>query len=384
MAPSGPILTPEPRGGKGIGRTRSSVGQRAAGGGQRAVGGGGQTGAVTSFAREPTLRRAWHAVARSIDLDATPAPLAVTVCGEALVVWRAGDGRVVAAPDRCPHRQAPLSAGAIVDGRLQCCYHGWTFDGGGRCVVIPALDADATIPGRAHLATVATQERYGLVWVCLEGPAAPLPHVPEDDDGAFRRIVEPLAQWHVAATRIVDNFLDVAHFPYVHAGTFGAAAQASVAPVTLEALGDFYGWRYEVRAANAGAAAVASGQADDVVERAMTTGFSLPFLVRSTIEYRASGLRHALLLVTTPIDDERSLFTFVVWRNDDRTVPDDEVVAFDRAIGAEDRSMLERVPGTLPLDATTLVSTRADRASLEWRRQLRAMLATVDGGLTPS
>ena len=40
-----------------------------------------------------------------------------------------------------------------------------------------------------------------------------------------------------------------------------------------------------------------------------------------------------LLLVTTPVDDERSLFTFVVWRNDDRTVPDDDVIAFDRAIG---------------------------------------------------
>ena len=344
----------------------------------------GKTGAVTSFAHQPALRRAWHAVTRSIDLDAERGPVAVTVCGEALVVWRAGDGRVVAAPDRCPHREAPLSAGTIVDGRLQCCYHGWTFDGGGRCVVIPALDADGKIPGRARLRVAATQERYGLVWVCLDEPAAALPHVPEDDDGAFRRIVEPVAQWHVAATRVVDNFLDVAHFPYVHAGTFGAASPARVEPVTLAALGDFYGWRYEVRAANAGAAAVASGQTDDVVERAMTTGFALPFLVRSTIEYRATGLRHVLLLVTTPVDDERSLFTFVVWRNDDRTVPDEEVIAFDRAIGAEDRAMLERVPGTLPLDATTLVSTQADRASLEWRRQLRAMLAAVDDGLTAS
>jgi phenylpropionate dioxygenase-like ring-hydroxylating dioxygenase large terminal subunit len=330
--------------------------------------------AVTSFAAVPALRRAWHALTRSIDVGPASGPLAVTVCGEDLVVWRAGDGRVVAAPDCCPHRQAPLSAGTIVGGDLRCCYHGWTFDGGGRCVAIPALDADATIPPRAHLRTVATQERYGLVWICLDEPAAPLPNVPEDADGAFRRIVEPVARWHVAATRAVDNFLDVAHFPFVHAGTFGGAAEARVAPVTLEALGDFYGWRYEVRAANAGAATTASGQSSDVVERAMTTGFSLPFVVRSTIDYRASGLRHVLLLVTTPVDDEHSLFTFVVWRNDDRSVPDDEVVAFDRAIGAEDKLMLERIPGTLPLDATSLVSTQADRASLEWRRQLRAML----------
>jgi phenylpropionate dioxygenase-like ring-hydroxylating dioxygenase large terminal subunit len=212
------------------------------------------------------------------------------------------------------------------------------------------------------------------VWIALDEPALPLPDVPEDADGAFRRIVEPFGVWHAAATRLVDNFCDVAHFPYVHVGTFGATADRTVAPVSLEQLGDWYGWRYDVTAANAGAGTVASGQQGATVERRMTTGFALPFLVRSTIEYPASGLHHVLLLVSTPIDDEWSLFTFVVWRNDDRSIPDEDVVAFDRAIGAEDKRMLEQVPGTLPLDATTLVNTQADRASVEWRRRLRALL----------
>src|SRR4029077_1950578 len=84
--------------------------------------------------------------------------------------------------------------------------------------------------------------------------------------------------------------------------------------------------------------------------RRMTTGFHLPFSVRSTIHYE-TGLDHILLLLSTPVDDVTSLFTFVVWRNDDFTVPADEVLRFDKAIGAEDRRMLERVPGVLPLDA---------------------------------
>ena len=52
----------------------------------------------------------------------------------------------------------------------------------------------------------------------------------------------------------------------------------------------------------------------------------------------------------------------------------EEVVRLDRQIGAEDKSMLERLPGTLPLDATTLVNVQADRGSVEWRRQLRELL----------
>jgi hypothetical protein len=73
--------------------------------------------------------------------------------------------------------------------------------------------------------------------------------------------------------------------------------------------------------------------------------------VRSTIRYE-DGLEHILLLCSAPIDDERSYFTFVVWRNDDFSVDPQEVIAFDRAIGEEDRIMLEQVVGTLPLGRT--------------------------------
>jgi Vanillate O-demethylase oxygenase C-terminal domain len=99
----------------------------------------------------------------------------------------------------------------------------------------------------------------------------------------------------------------------------------------------------------------------------------LPFTICSTIRY-ATGLEHILLLLTTPIDDVTSYFTFVVWRNDDFSVPADEVVAFDRRIGMEDRAMLERIPGVLSLDVTATASVQADRPSLAWRRQFAALL----------
>ena len=106
----------------------------------------------------------------------------------------------------------------------------------------------------------------------------------------------------------------------------------------------------------------------------MTTGFHLPLSVRSTIEYE-SGLQHILLLCSTPVDDVSSLFTFVVWRNDDHSTDPEEIIAFDRAIGAEDKAMLERVPGVLPLGRTDLVSVQSDKPSVEWRRRFAALLA---------
>jgi phenylpropionate dioxygenase-like ring-hydroxylating dioxygenase large terminal subunit len=209
--------------------------------------------------------------------------------------------------------------------------------------------------------------------VCLGIPSAPIPCIAEDGDPAFRRINTPVDVWKVSATRMVDNFLDISHFPFVHTGTFGRSQDTHVRKVELEELDDgYYGYRYEVLADNSTGAAV-SGDTKPVVHRAMSTGFVMPFVVRSTIRYD-NGLEHILLLLSTPIDDVTSYFTFVVWRNDDSSVPAEEIISFDIAIGAEDKRMLEQIGGTLPLDQTTLVSVQADKCSVEWRRRLAAYL----------
>ena len=306
--------------------------------------------------------------------DVVAGPRAVTLLGRRLVVWRSPDGSVVAAPDRCPHREAPLSLGRVSAGCLVCCYHGWTFGDGGRCVDVPSTGAGSPIPPRAHLPVMATAERYGLVWVCPGTPPADgIPHIGYEDDPAYRRINSGVEEWTTSALRMTDNFLDIAHFPYVHTGTLAAGAEQRVPAFEIGALPDgFTGYEYQVEVANE-LGRVASGIGTPVVRRRMTTGFFLPFTVRSTIHYD-TGLDHVILLLTTPVDDARSLFTFVVWRNDEHAVPAEEVIAFDRAIGAEDRWMLEQVPGVLPLDVTATVSVQADRASVEWRRQLGALL----------
>lgn len=198
--------------------------------------------------------------------------------------------------------------------------------------------------------------------------------IAEEEDPSFRRINTPVEVWHTGATRMVDNFLDIAHFPWVHVGTFGRAQDTVVPKLELEDLDDwFHGYRYGVDVNNPSQGAVTSGLDEPVLHREMSTGFHLPFTVRSTIRYE-SGLNHVILLCSTPIDDGQSLFTFVVWRDDDFSTPADEVIAFDLAIGAEDKAMLEKLPGSLPLGATDLVSVQSDKASIEWRRRLAALI----------
>ena len=298
------------------------------------------------------------------------APLGVTVLGETFVLWRGRDGEVSAAPDRCPHREAPLSQGAVTDGCLVCPYHAWSFDGDGQCVDVPSSGPGAAIPAAADLRLVSVRERYGLVWLCPGTPAGEPPEIPQDRDPSFRRVTAGIETWKVSATRMVDNFCDVAHFPYVHAGTIGPDTDPIVAPIHVEPLDDdFTGYGYTVD--------VLDERGNDVRQR-MSTAFHLPFVVRSNTFYESgprAGHDRVLLLCTTPIDDVTSLFTFVSWRNHDHELPADEFLAFDRAIGAEDRAMLERIGGVLPLDQSATVSVRSDRLSVEWRRRFAALLA---------
>ena len=326
---------------------------------------------MTTLCDRPALRRAWHPIARSAEVGG---PLARRLLGDDLVLWRDSSGMVVAAPDRCTHREAPLSEGTMERGCLACPYHGWVFGEGGKCVKVPSAAEGVPVPPKAHLTTHHVQERYGLVWVALETPDRDIADMPWDRDPAFRRINTPVDVWNTSVTRMTDNFCDMTHFPFVHTGTFGKGQDPYVPKFDLEPLPDgFYGFTFEVMAYNESAGTAASGQSSERVHRVMTTGFSLPFTVRSTIAYD-TGLEHILMLLSAPMDDVTSYFTFVVWRNDDFSVPADDVIRMDMAIGAEDKAMLEKFRGVLPLDQTSLASVQADKCSVEWRRQFAEMI----------
>ena len=199
------------------------------------------TGPSTILCDNPALRNAWYAVARSIDVGA--APVGVTVLGTKVVLYRsnATTNAVIAAPDRCPHREAPLSAGRMADGCLVCPYHGWTFGADGRCVRVPSSADNIPAPPRAHLATYPTVEQYGLVWLCVgtsTGDRPDIPIIPNESDQSFRRINTPVDIWQCSATRMSDNFLDVSHFPFVQAPRISsvvARLQASTPPCSTMA-----------------------------------------------------------------------------------------------------------------------------------------------------
>ena len=112
------------------------------------------------------LRNYWYPILRSGELSESK-PVAVTCLGENLVAWRDGDGAPQVVADRCPHRGARLSVGRILNGQLQCIFHGLRFDGAGRCVLIPWEPEDSPLRANVSIAAYPARELGGYVWAYL-------------------------------------------------------------------------------------------------------------------------------------------------------------------------------------------------------------------------
>ena len=177
----------------------------------------------------------WYPVLPLVYLeDGDPtAPRPITILGRDFVVWRSGgapEGHAEAEwsvfEDVCPHRRAPLSTGKVVGCHLMCRYHGWEFDGAGRCVKLPmsppAGGADPSSPAfRAKPLPV--RAAGGLLWVYLGDAPAP-PDIPAE--ALLSPEEAPHAFWSVAVSTVsfmslVENVFDPAHAPYIHEGQRG-------------------------------------------------------------------------------------------------------------------------------------------------------------------
>jgi phenylpropionate dioxygenase-like ring-hydroxylating dioxygenase large terminal subunit len=149
----------------------------------------GATGPGRRESRVAEVRRSgpsgnfWYAVELASKLKRGQV-VAVVWWKTSIAIYRDDAGNVSALEDRCAHRQLPLSCGRVEGSRLVCQYHGWKYDGAGRCVEIShELGKGRDKLPKIGIRSYPVKERYGLIWVFPGDPAlaesVPLPEVPE-------------------------------------------------------------------------------------------------------------------------------------------------------------------------------------------------------------
>ena len=169
---------------------------------------------------DPVLRNEWFVAASSDDVPEGKLK-AVKILGEDVVLWRSG-GKVIAWKDLCIHRGTKLSLGEINErGCVVCPYHGWEFNDSGKCTRIPAIPGKG-IPSKAKTIPFIAEEKYEAIWVCLGEPVGPIPtlEVPDDYEEGWGWSTSDHFL-NAKAPRIVENYLDFSHLPFLHGGFLG-------------------------------------------------------------------------------------------------------------------------------------------------------------------
>jgi nitrite reductase/ring-hydroxylating ferredoxin subunit len=269
------------------------------------------TSAVVGFSAAGPFGHQWLPVACSDDVQ--DAPAAVRLMGRNLVLWRSPSGAVVAAPELCTHSKGELTKGEVNDGLLVCPKHGWTFGDEGRCVFKPS---GLPINDRAHLKIHSCTERYGLVWVSMNEPAAEVMDFAWDGDERYRRIHTDVSTWRCNAIKIIETLLAQADSPF------------------------------------------ADATAD------------LPFVVQDA--FKSEGAEHRRLVACAPGDSRTSLVTTVLWTSN--SAPGDDATIIDEAMADLGRvkSAAESEPAATP--TVEIAGDEEGTGSADWKRRLLAFV----------
>ncbi len=319
----------------------------------------------------------FHPVAQSDDLGGRP--LAALLMGERLVLWRDAGGTVHAAADRCPHRGAALSMGRVEGDTLECAYHGWRFDGSGRCVAVPALP-DFVPPAEHRACMYSARVAYGLIWVALRADvpdASPglLPVFAAEDDARLRKVNCGPYDVATSGPRIIENFLDMSHFGFVHEGWLGSRDRVAMAP-------------HPVAPTPTGFIATECMAWQPQSSLHATSGAMVEYTYEVNAPYTCvltkipeadsvalAGFRESIAMFVCPISPEQSRVWIRLAMNDFES-SDQRLQDFQHTIFMQDQPVLEsQRPRTLPISDSAPVKelhSAADRSSSAYRRYLRA------------
>ena len=315
----------------------------------------------------------WHPVCTLAEVDAAAAesrPLAVTLLGEPIAVAGIA-GTVAAFPDRCIHRSTRLTVGCVEAGGLRCAYHGWLYDAEGACVEIPAMP-DYTIPASFRLRRIEAQVAYDLVWLRLEaGAETRVPGCPAWSDDAFRCVQGEPYTWPTSAGRRLENFVDLAHFPFVHDGSLGDRRHTTVPIADIARVDGELRFRFEPELGM---------DLPDVALMAPTAyRLWMPFTVNLEFFF-PDGERGQLWMAASPIESGTCRSFWFTSRTADKAGDDRPHLDFQDLVLGEDLPVIEaQHPPEIPGPGGEK-SVPTDAVSLAYRRWLRELSAAAEKG----
>jgi 5,5'-dehydrodivanillate O-demethylase len=162
------------------------------------------------------MRRYWHPIAASVELNEETPTKEIRLLGEDLVLYRDAKGTLGCVEPSCAHRKANLSYGIPEQNGIRCAYHGWIYDETGACVDQPSEPANSRFKDKVRIKAYRTEELGGLIFVYM-GPQ-PAPLLPRWDILEWTNVTRDISAVELPCNwlQCMDNSLDPVHFQWLH------------------------------------------------------------------------------------------------------------------------------------------------------------------------
>jgi len=315
----------------------------------------------------------WYPISTSEELTGD-APRRSTVLGLKFVAFRDSAGAAHVLADTCPHRGGSLGKGWIKEDCIVCPYHGWRYDGDGRCRLIPSLEQSARLPARAKVDSYPVQEKYGIVFAFLgdlpEEERPPIFAIEEFDEPGWRASEIMILDVPCYYERSIENGLDFAHNEFVH--PLQGSPKVFMDTMKIEEIP----WGMKI-SANMGEDDASTSRMENVTRDPNTLSASSlhhgPNTLVTTINFSATN-RLTQYFYEAPVDANHTKIYFINMRNCmlDPDM-DDRVREINLNITAEDISILENLfPIRTPETTTKEILLPADEGILRFRNVLKA------------
>ncbi len=226
-------------------------------------------------------------------------PYTFSLYNEPLVLFHNEKGDLACAVDRCPHRAARLSDGHLIDGKLECLYHGWQFNASGECTRIPQLAPDKKIPVTTCLKSHVVVECQGMVWIWVCKPElaaiSDIPLIPALDNPDVIS-VDYTIDLPYDQTYLIENVIDVAHIHIAHHGLRGGGHRDYALPLEFDILED------SVKGIRATYCSIGLNENRDSTKTGTAhLDFIAPNLISYASKYQKSELIAGLALYSIPL-----------------------------------------------------------------------------------
>ncbi|GAB5101324.1 Rieske 2Fe-2S domain-containing protein [Caballeronia sp. HLA56] len=188
---------------------------------------------------EPYPRNQWYVAAWRNEIGRTL--FERRILDEPVVFYRTEAGDPVALAGLCPHRLYPLREGRLVGDRVECGYHGFTFDCTGACVDIPS---QTTVPSRFATRRFPVVDRWEWTWIWMGDPAladeSRIPPIESIGLGAvgWRADAGVLTPLGTRFSLLLENLMDLSHVSFAHAKSLPGSTSLAAIPATISEEGE--------------------------------------------------------------------------------------------------------------------------------------------------